>query len=436
MTTNAADPSPEDLDAILAELHSWLEENWDPEITLREWWQRLADAGWAQSHWPREWYGRGLSRGGNTAVSHAIRDFGAVPGVGGFANILAAPTLIAHGTDEQKRRLLPGMVNGSVAYCQLFSEPNAGSDLAGLQTRAVRDGDEWVVNGQKVWTSSGHIADKAILVARTNVDVPKHAGISYFILDMHQPQIDVRPLREMTGRSFFNEVFIEGARVPDADRIGDEGEGWAVANTTLAVEREAASSRFATTPAQPGSVAGDLDRRAGDFTDVDGTSKRSDGTQSRGSRRLGQLARTRGRAGDPAVREALVRLFTLERVGRLNGDRARALGARGHALAGFPNLAKLGQSDFVRMERDVTFLVLGADAMLHGYDSESVAAVEAATGVDDQCELVEAALFAQAPSIYGGSDQIQRNIVGERVLGLPREPSTERGVPFKDLLKN
>ncbi|MET0626975.1 MAG: acyl-CoA dehydrogenase family protein [Acidimicrobiia bacterium] len=431
------DGTSADLDGVLGELHDWLETAWDPDLTLRDWWQRLADSGWAQSHWPAKWHGRGLSRVASSAVSVAIRDFGAVPGVGGFATGLAGPTLLVHGTDDQRRRHLAGMVNGADAYCQLFSEPNAGSDLAGLQTRAVRDGDEWVITGQKVWTSSGQIADKAILVARTNVDVPKHAGISYFILDMHQPQIEVRPLREMTGRSFFNEVFLEGARIPADDLIGGEGEGWAVANTTLAVERAGSAGGGAVTTARPGTIAGDLDRRVGEFVAGAGdVADASDGIPTRGWERLAVLARTLGRADDPLVRDALARLLSLERVVALTGQRARALQLQGRDLPGLPNLAKMGQNHSIRMERDVTFRILQGNAMLHGYDPDAVAAVEAATGIAELGHYLEAALFAQGPPIYGGSDQIQRNIVGERVLGLAREPSTERGVAFKDLLKN
>ncbi|MGH9216542.1 MAG: acyl-CoA dehydrogenase family protein, partial [Acidimicrobiales bacterium] len=257
--------SESNLDVALGELGDWLEANWDPELSLREWWQRLGESGWAQPHWPREWYGRGLSRADGLAVSVAIQRFGAVPGPVGFATGMAGPTLLVHGTDEQKRRHLPGMVTGRDGFCQLFSEPNAGSDLAGLQTTAVLGGDDWVVNGQKVWTSGGQVANKAMLVARTNVDVPKHAGISYFLIRMDQPGIEVRPLREMTGRTFFNEVFITDARVAVDDLIGGEGKGWTVANTTLAFERALSGGAGATTTARPGPIAGDLDLRAGDF---------------------------------------------------------------------------------------------------------------------------------------------------------------------------
>jgi alkylation response protein AidB-like acyl-CoA dehydrogenase len=428
--------SASDLDAVLGELTEWLEVNWDPELSLRDWWQRLGEAGWAQPHWPREWYGRGLSRADGLAVAVAIRRFGAVPGPVGFATGMAGPTLIVHGTDDQKLRHLPGMVTGSDGYCQLFSEPSAGSDLAGLQTVAVADGDDWVVNGQKVWTSGGQVANKAMLVARTNVDVPKHAGISYFLIRMDQPGIEVRPLREMTGRSFFNEVFITDARVPAGDLIGGEGKGWTVANTTLAFERALSGGEGATTTARPGPIAGDLDVPAGAFVVAADADSPSVASRLGSWPRLADLARDIGRNADPVVRQGLVRLYTLERLLALTGRRARALQQSGGELPGLPNLAKMAQSHAIRLGRDLTFAMLQAVGMVHGYDAQAVAAAEAVTGMTDLGALMEGALFAQGPPIYGGSDQIQRNIVGERVLGLPREPSAHRGVPFRDLPKN
>jgi alkylation response protein AidB-like acyl-CoA dehydrogenase len=432
----AGDTSDGDLDAVLGELTDWLEANWAPELPLREWWQRLGEAGWAQPHWPWEWYGRGLSRADGLAVSVAIQHFGAVPGPIGFATGMAGPTLLVHGTDDQKRRHLWGMVTGSDGYCQLFSEPTAGSDLAGLQTSAVLDGDDWVVNGQKVWTSSGHVANKAMLVARTNADVPKHAGISYFIIRMDQPGIDVRPLREMTGRRFFNEVFITDARVPADDLIAGEGQGWTVANTTLAFERALSGGQGAITTARPGPIAGDLDVPAGAFVVAPDADSPSIASRLGGWPQLADLAREIGRNSDPVVRQGLVRLYTLERLLALTGRRARALQESGGELPGLPNLAKMAQNHAIRLARDLTFAMLQAVGMLHGYDPQAVAAAEAVSGIADLGQLMEAALFAQGPPIYGGSDQVQRNIVGERVLGLPREPRPDRGVPFRDLPKN
>src|SRR5262249_13965974 len=210
--------------------------------------------------WPVEWYGKGLGRADAAVVMKAISEFGALGAPGGLGLMLAGPTIIAHGSDEQRERYVRDIATGKKAWCQLFSEPGAGSDLAGLQTRAARDGDEWVVNGQKVWTSGGQIADLGMLIARTDPDVPKHQGISYFALDMHQgDRVEVRPLREMTGRSMFNEVFFADARVGDDALIGGLNKGWAVAITTLAVERASLSaggdSGETGSAANPGTVA-------------------------------------------------------------------------------------------------------------------------------------------------------------------------------------
>ena len=419
---------------VLAELAEWLEETWDPTLTLRQWWKRLAESGWSQPHWPTNWFGRGLSQADAQAATGLIRRFGAVTAPVGFATNLAGPTLLAHGDEDQRARHLPGMVTGTDAYCQLFSEPNAGSDLAGLQCRAERDGDHWVINGQKVWTSGGQIANKAILVARTNVDVAKHAGISYFIIDVRQPGVEIRPLREMTGRSFFNEVFLTDARIPIDDLVGGEGNGWAVANTTLAFERALSGGGEGGATAEPGPIAGNLDVPAGRFS-------RPHPTEAPGNARsqwatLAALASRLGRGQDRIVRDGIVRLYTLERLNVLNSQRARVLEQSGRDLPGIPNLAKMAQNHALRLGRDLTFSLLQDAGTLHAYDEEGAALLAEVTGIEELGALVEAGLFAQAPPIYGGSDQIQRNIVGERILGLAREPSVDRGVPFRDLLKN
>ncbi|HLG66843.1 MAG TPA: acyl-CoA dehydrogenase family protein [Acidimicrobiales bacterium] len=435
MSAATAAGGGEHLGPLLDDLRRWLGDNWDPDLTVREWWERLAASGWSQPQWPEEWFGKGLDRAAAAAVSRTIAESGALAPPGGFGTSMAGPTLLVHGTDDQRRRHLPGMVTGTDAFCQLFSEPNAGSDLAGLQTRAERDGNEWVVNGQKVWTSDARMANKAMLLARTNVDVPKHAGISYFIIDMDQAGIEVRPLREMTGRAFFNEVFIVDARVRADDLVGGEGNGWAVANTTLAFERALSGGGGPGSAAHPGPVAGDLDRRAGDLA----SERRATEGESAGPPTLGRLlalARRAGRTADPVVRQELARLYTLERLNALTSQRAIALQSSGADLPGLPNLAKMAQNHAMRLGRHLTFSILGAAATLHGYDPGPARRVEAATGVDGLTREVEGALFATAPPIYGGSDQIQRNIVGERVLGLPREPGQDRHVAFRDLPKN
>ncbi len=420
------------------ELRSWLADNWDPDLTVGEWWERLGLAGWAAPSLPEHAYGRGLSRNDAVRVAENIGEHGALAAPGGLGLLLAAPTIATHGNQEQIDRYVRDIVTGKRAWCQLFSEPVAGSDLAGLQTRAVQDGDEWIVNGQKVWTSGGHYADLGMLIARTNADAPKHQGISYFAIDMHQPGVDIRPLREMTGRALFNEVFLTDARVADDALIGDRNNGWAVANTTLAHERAGLGSgggHAAASAALPGTVAGHLDQRAGDF--VDNRRVRQGGAQFRGaSRMLIELARQRGALADATVRQDLMRLHTLSEIGRMNTLRLKALKAAGGDIPGLGNIGKLSMSDMMRLQRDVGMRILGAAGTLHAYDAESRAALDAATGDGAAATVTELALFAQAPPIYGGTDQVQRNIIGERVLGLPKEPGFDRTTPFSELPKN
>ena len=213
MTDTTERPASTNTD-VVDEVRAWLEENWDPDLTVAEWWERLGLAGWAAPSLPTNAYGKALSRTDSVAVQTAIADFGALGAPGGLGLLLAAPTIATHGTQEQIDTYVRDIVTGQRAWCQLFSEPGAGSDLAGLQAKAELDGEEYIVNGQKVWTSGGHVADLGMLIARTNSEAPKHQGITYFAMDMHQPGVDVRPLRELTGRALFNEVFMSDARVP------------------------------------------------------------------------------------------------------------------------------------------------------------------------------------------------------------------------------
>ena len=222
---------------IEPELEGWLTRNWDPELLVTEWWERVGDAGWTAPHFPLEWGGRGYSRRSQMTVHRAFRRFGALPPPSGLGMMMAAPTILTHGTPEQIERHVTPIFRGTRAWCQLFSEPGAGSDLAGLTTRATRDGDHWVISGQKVWSSQAMESDSGMLVARTDFDAPKHAGISWFAFRLDQPGVTIRPLREMTGRALFNEVFFDDAIVDDADLIGGLNSGWAVANTTLLFER-------------------------------------------------------------------------------------------------------------------------------------------------------------------------------------------------------
>jgi alkylation response protein AidB-like acyl-CoA dehydrogenase len=427
-------------DDPLDDLKAWLADNWDPTLTVREWWERLGTSGWGAPAWPVEFYGKGLGREETNRVARAIAEFGALGAPQGLGMLLAGPTILAHGSDEQKRRYLGDIVTGRKAWCQLFSEPVAGSDLAGLQTRAERDGDEWIVNGQKVWTSTGQYADLGMLIVRTNPDAPKHKGITYFAIEMDQPGIDIRPLREMTGRSLFNEVFLTDARVPDSELIGGLDNGWAVANTTLAAERSGLGSGGHGVPtlALPGVKAGSLDKPAGEF--VVAPEKRigasSGGSFGSAERLLIGAAQRNGKITDPTIRQDLMRLHTLTQIGRFTSMRLAAAKAQGRAAGPEASTSKLAMSQIIRLVRDLGPRVLGAEATLHAYGyPERVKLL--ATGVDPVLPAVtEMTLFAPAPTIYGGSDEIQRNIIGERALGLPKEPGDDRTTAFRDLPKN
>jgi alkylation response protein AidB-like acyl-CoA dehydrogenase len=236
--------------SVRSEVRAWLEAHWDPERSLREWRELLADSGWGVPTWPPEWYGRGLPPALAKVVQEEWRRSGAVGTATGSGMGLAAPTLLEHGSDDLKRRLLRPIITGEHTWCQLFSEPGSGSDLAGLTTRAQFDGEHWIVNGQKVWTTSAHHARYGMLLARTDWDVSKHRGITYFVLEMNQPGVEVRPLRQMNGHASFNEVFLTDARVAAADVIGAVGGGGTVALTTLAHERGLAALRGSEVPGE------------------------------------------------------------------------------------------------------------------------------------------------------------------------------------------
>ena len=313
----------------------------------------------------------------------------------------------------------------------------------------VNDGGEWVINGQKVWTSRGREADIGMLLARTDPAAPEHRGISYFAFPMHQAGVDIRPLKEMTGYALFNEVFIPDARVDDPALIGGVNNGWAAAHTTLLNERAglgAGGGNAADGGAiQPGTQGGFLERRAGDLVASSTSSKSRKPRQHHGgspgiprgeAALLIDIAKRRGLNTDAGIRQYLVKLHTLSELGRFNGLRAKAASEQGRSIPGMPNIAKLSMSQSVRLARDVGLRILGPTGTLYGYEPEDKAFLKSLAGVSPTAGTTGRALFAQAPSIYGGTDQIQRNIIGERVLGLPKEPGDDRQVPFLDLPKN
>ncbi len=435
---------------LVDELNTWLEENWDPDLTVGEWWDRLGLAGWAAPMLPTNAYGRDLTRGDSMLVAQTIARFGAMAAPMGMSIGLCSPTIATHGTQEQIDRLIPPAVTGKIAYCQLFSEPGAGSDLAGLTTKAIQDGEVWHVTGQKVWTSGGQFADMGMLLARTNPDAPKHQGITWFAIDMDQKGVDIRPLKEMTGHAMFNEVFLDDAEVPDANRIGDVNNGWAAANTTLLHERSGMGARSgggAPTGrmARAGGVAGDLDKRAGDFAPKVGAAssapkapKAEVKDRAPASPAQGQieLAREFGKLDDPVVRQRLVQAHILGTLARLTTERHKAVRSQGGDIPGVANFSKLLMADIVRLNRDLGMQILGARGMLHSYDDNAQGEMSSLPGGLRAVMTTGQALGAQALPIYGGTDQIQRNVVGERTLGLPKEPGDLSKLPFSELPKN
>jgi len=323
-----------------------------------------------------------------------------------FGLTMAGPTMVTHGDDALRARLLRRTFTGEDSWCQLFSEPGAGSDLAGLACRAVRDGDEWVVSGQKVWNTLAHIADRGMLVARTDPDAPKHKGLTYFALDMHAPGVEVRPLRQMTGEAEFNEVYLTDVRVPDADRIGDVGDGWRVAMTTLMNER----------------------------TTIGGGG--GGGGPRRGSGAIAEAVRIWNEevlVQTPAVRDRLMRIWIEAEVLRLTNVRASQ-----KRRAGNPgpegSIAKLMFAEVNERIYELCVDLLGADAMVD-YDYTMRRAEQLGlTGPPGSSRKMF--LRSRANSIEGGTSEIQRNILGERVLGLPGEPRTDKDIPWIKVPRN
>ena len=433
MATTDQQPAPASTRAeeVREEAGAWLDANWDPDLTLGEWWARLAESGWAFPTWPSAWFGRDLPSNLASVVSEERRRVGAAGPPSGIGVMMAGPTIVTHGTDEQRRRFIPAMVRGEEVWCQLFSEPGSGSDLASLQTRAVRDGDEWVVNGQKVWTSGAQFSRWGILIARTNVDLPKHKGITFFVIDMEGQGVEVRPLKEMSGGATFNEVFLTDARVPHENVIGDVDEGWAVAVTTLAHERNslgAGGMAGMMGGAGGGEIIGkpDLSRRAGDVAGSSGGfAGMGAGAGGLGggsvAQMLGMLATVHGRGKDLVTRQQVAQLYTLVEIARFTSLRAQAAVARGGRPGPEVSTGKLAMSQIVRLMRDTSLGILGAGGMLSGEDAPMAGMMQ------------YLALMSPALSIAGGTDEVQKNIVGERVLGLPSEPRVDKDIAFRDL---
>jgi alkylation response protein AidB-like acyl-CoA dehydrogenase len=415
-----ADDAASWVDDVRTEVLAWLEEHWDPNLTVDEWWRIVGTAGWTAPHLTTEQGGRGLHRNAGSVVRAAFLEFGALRPPGGLGLLMAGPTILTHGTEDQIERHVRPILEGQRNWCQLFSEPGAGSDLAGLTTRAERDGDRWIINGQKVWSSMAMQCDMGMLLARTDFDVPKHKGISWFAFSLDQPGVTVRPLREMTGEAVFNEVFFDDAEVDAADLIGGEGNGWAATQTTLYFERTGigAGGSHAGFPV-PGPKGGMLGRRAGDAareTEVPGSNLVLNVAD------VMDLAKTRGRTADPHIRQRLARLYSESKLGQWNAQRAKAEAAAGGGQA-IANLGKISQTRIIKQTAQLGADILGPDAVLSGAD-----------GVQGG-RFSGAMIFSPASSIYGGTDEIQRNIIAERTLGLPREELPGKGQPYGEVLR-
>lgn len=424
--TQAAEAGNALAEEVRGQVRQWIAGHWDPGLTLRQWWASLAESGWGFPTWPREWFGQGLPSEVGAVVRAELTEAGAIGPPAGVGQVMAGPLILEFGTDEQKGRFLPRLVTGEESWCQFFSEPGAGSDLAGLSTRAVRDGDEWVVNGQKLWSGGAMDADRAILLARTDPDQPKHKGISYMVIDIDQPGVEIRPIRQMDGEAHFNEIFFTDARVPDANIVGGRNNGWPMAAATLAHERTAffggGAGGFGAVP--PGPKPGYLDRSAAEVRELLLARRRDEGSALNlggAAERLMELARSAGRANDPSVRQQLARLYAAQEAARFTSMRARAAAEAGRPPGAESSVGKLIATRNARLVRDLGPAILGAGGTLVGADAPDGGATAATT------------LYTPCLSIMGGTDEIQKNIVGERVLGLPREPQTDRDLPFREL---
>lgn len=407
---------------IRREVAAWLEAHWSPDRSLREWRDLLIDGGWAAPHWPEASFGRGFTLEQAEIVSEVFDEMGAVGAAQVGPRRLAAETILAHGSDDQKERFLRPILSGEHSWCQLFSEPGSGSDLAGSTTRAERRGDVWILSGQKVWNTSAHHADFGILLARSDWDVPKHQGLSYFLLDMRQPGVEVRPLKQMNGHQSFNEVFLSDAEVPARDLLGGEGNGWAVATTTLSFERRGFSRR-----PRPESQA---ERQGRIYDEFEAELAIANEPYTWYPQREGRVDLVLGRAletgaiSDPAVRQEMAKLFGLALGARLASASAEAKRKAGTTqIIPEGSIGKLAASVIARQANHVHTMISGTDALLTGPESPR-------DGV-----IAEVLVSTPAISIAGGTDEIQRNIIAERVLGMPKGHRYDKG-PFRDVARN
>ena len=395
-------------DELIARVREWLAANWDAQAkkgrnvaSALEWRRTVHAAGFSVPSWPESFGGLGLTPEQSKLVEREFKRVGA-PGAGIDRANIPANTVFQYGTDRVKAELLDKFVTEEIGMCLLYSEPGAGSDLAGVRTRADLQGDHYLINGQKVWTSGAMSADYGLLLCRTDWDVPKHAGLSFMLCPMKQEGIEVRPIHQINGESHFNEVFIDNAKVPVHNLLAGEGQGWKVMQTALAYERLIMGE-------------GAIERDAG------GSANEIGGKAPDAGRDLVELARRHGRVGDPVIRQQIAQAVAWRRLNTLNGARAKAAAAAGEASP-LMSMGKLAVSRVLHEDARVRREILGAMGLIDGPECQ------------DAKDMNFRSLHAYMNSIGGGTDQIQRNIIGERVLGLPREVEVDRNIPFRESL--
>ncbi len=408
--------------SVRAEVRAWLEENWNAEYGLVEWRNKLADSGWGVPHWPTRWYGRDLPVGLVPVVEEEFKRVGAIGVAKVGIRTLAAATILAHGTDMHKEKFLRRILTGEDIWCQLFSEPGSGSDVAGAVTRAEMKGNQWIVNGQKVWTTSAHKAHWGLLLARTDWDEVKHKGLSYFIIDMKQPGVTVQPLRQMNGHASFNQVFMTDATVEPEFLVADVGDGWAVTTTTLMHERRGADGlrSWAIASTLPGK-AYDEERE-----EIRTTMEPYKWYPQRAGRvdLILPRAKETGAINDPVMRQEIAKLLTMSKAAEWTARRARTAQEQGRPQGPEGSLGKLASSHVARAAARLHTAFAGANAMLTNEDSPM-------NGL-----IAEILVSVPATSIAGGTDEIQRNIIAERVLKMPKEPREDTDRPFRDVRRN
>jgi alkylation response protein AidB-like acyl-CoA dehydrogenase len=409
--------------SIRAETRAWLESNWNPDANLVEWRNKLADSGWGVPTWPKEWYGKGLSAVLGAVVDAECRRIGAVGVSKAGFRMLAAATLLDHGSELHKQKFLRRILTGEDTWCQLFSEPSSGSDMAAATTRADLKDGKWIVNGQKVWTTSAQHAQFGLLLARTDWNVPKHQGLSCFIIDMEQPGITVQPLRQMNNHASFNQVFFTDAVIAPEFLVAKLGDGWKAATTTLMHERRSAADGISSWGQGSKRVGRAYDQERAEIATVMEPYKWYPQRAGRVDLVV-ERAKAVGKNTDPVVRQEIAKLLTLNRTGQWMSQRARTAQQMGRPPGPEGSLGKLVGSHVARAAADVHTLISGADAMLTGEDGPL-------NGV-----IAEILVSTPATSIAGGTDEIQRNIIAERVLGMPKEPGFDTDRAFKDVPRN